>query len=209
MIPVLFEYVNERSVDDLPAAIVSPPRLRRMRPISLFTANGSIGMGLGTEPVPEKPSPRKVISISADVPLVKTLCGHVELGQRDVQRMVVPRIFFGYRTGGSIKTCNQLRNRRRHVSRVVKQLDLASRFPSATPFANMTGCTYRGTASDGKLDIENDYSCAETDRKRDKVIWRTEDAANIKMDRIDRSQIECCVGPRGGPRHAPFVEVDC
>ena len=28
----------------LPAAMVSPPRLSRMRPISLFTANGSSGI---------------------------------------------------------------------------------------------------------------------------------------------------------------------
>jgi hypothetical protein len=71
----MIEYIYEQEmfIDVLPAAIVSPPRLNRKRPMSLFTANGSIGMGLGTVPVPERLSPRKVSSISADVPLVKTL----------------------------------------------------------------------------------------------------------------------------------------
>ena len=74
----MIEYICERekSVDVIPAAIVSPLRLNKKRPMSLFTANGSIGMGLGAAPVPERLSPRKVISISADVPLVKTLRPH-------------------------------------------------------------------------------------------------------------------------------------
>lgn len=96
--------------------------------MSLFTANGSIGMGLGTAPVPERLSPRKVISISADVPFVKTL-GYAQTKHRRIQRGTVPRVLSGHRTGGSIKTRNQLRDRRRHVSGMVKQFNLTSRFP--------------------------------------------------------------------------------
>lgn len=72
----------------------------------------------------------------------------------------------------------------------------------------MLGRTYRCTADDRELRIENDYSRAETSRKGNEVVQRTEDAANVEMDRIDSCQVERCVRPGSGPRHASFVEID-
>lgn len=113
---------------NLPAAIVSPPRLSRMRPMSLFAANGSIGMGLGTAPVPERLSLRRVISISADVPLVRTLWPRSVRTETYPKKGYAPRVLSGHRTGSSINICNQLRDRCRDIFGVVEQFDLASRF---------------------------------------------------------------------------------
>ena len=93
---------------------------------------------------------------------------------------------------------------------MVKQFDLISRFSiNNFPLDEMAGCTYRSPAGDRKLNIKNDYSRAKRDRKRDKVVRRTKDIANVNMDRIDRRQVESCVGSRSGPRHVSFVEIDC
>lgn len=53
--------------------MVSPSRLIKIRPISLFEANVSSGMGRGLAAGPEYTELRKVIWTSADAPLVSTL----------------------------------------------------------------------------------------------------------------------------------------
>lgn len=55
-----------------PAAIVSPPRLIKTRPISLFAENVSRGIGRAVTEGPVAVV-RSVICTSAGVPLVKTL----------------------------------------------------------------------------------------------------------------------------------------
>ena len=90
----------------------------------------------------------------------------------------------------------------------MKQLNLATRFP-VNILAGTTGCTHRSTTGDRKLNVKNDYPSAETSRKWNEVVWRTEDAANVEMDRVDGRQVEGCVGSRSSPRHASFIEIDC
>lgn len=58
------------------------------------------------------------------------------------------------------------------------------------------------------MSIENDDPRVETGRKGDEVIQRTQDTADVEMNRIDGSQVERCVGPRSGPGHASFVDID-
>lgn len=52
--------------------MVSPPRLMSMRPMSLLTANISIGMGRTTD-APDNVVLRKAIWTSAEMPFVNTL----------------------------------------------------------------------------------------------------------------------------------------
>ena len=56
-----------------PAPMVSPPRRTSILPISLLTENGSNGIGSTLDAGPEYVALRKLISTSADIPLVNTL----------------------------------------------------------------------------------------------------------------------------------------
>ena len=58
---------------DLPAAMVSPERLINTLPISLFTENGSSGIGNTRADAPAYVGLRSVICTSADVLFVSTL----------------------------------------------------------------------------------------------------------------------------------------
>ena len=65
-------------MEDTPAPIVSPPRRIKILPMSLFTENGSIGMGSAFAEGPDVPLGRRDICTSADAPFVSTLikCAH-------------------------------------------------------------------------------------------------------------------------------------
>lgn len=60
------------TLSTMPAAMVSPPRLTKILPMSLLTENGSNGIGRAVADGADNVPARNVISTSAEVPRDKT-----------------------------------------------------------------------------------------------------------------------------------------
>jgi len=106
----------------MPAPIVSPPRLSRMRPMSLFTEKGSNGMGLAVAMLPTDPV-RKAICTSAETPFVNTLVFETKSEWSlvsIVHRSDLPWFLLNNGTVRTVYGGQQCRNCSRYISRLME-----------------------------------------------------------------------------------------
>ena len=186
---MLSSSIYARTRTHAPAPIVSPPRLIRILPISLFTEKGSIGIGKALDAGPEYTDPRKMISTSADIFFVSTLgllliTLPLERSRTDIRRDIdagTSREWWK----SSIYTVTQP-----HAHGIIKH------------------STHRGPCSNGNLDIKDYDSRSKRGSQGYDGPRTAEDAANVQRYRVHTGEGEVDIRPRACPWETLAIVVD-
>lgn len=147
-----------------------------------------------------------VIWISAETLLVRTLQNILEIEQDSVFQLFLPGVLFNDGTRRSVDGGNKFGYRSGNISRVVVKFDLRWMSLQESPKGHHT--THRSTGDNGDLYLEDNYSSREYRRQWDHVIRRTQHTADVNVNRVDCSEVEDDVGPRGRPLQAFGLRFD-
>ena len=141
--------------------------------MSLLTENGSIGIGFATLLGPVMAVARSEMCTSAEVLLVRTLagrgCSNFCFPGRTVSNS--PRVLLQNLARPPVQRSDQLRDRRRHIARVVEELD-------------------RRAGRNRDLDIEDDNPRADACCERYRLVRQTKHRPDVKVNGVDVGEIE-------------------